>query len=123
MYDDLTSPNEPPLFGNDENINTARWQNVAVNWTRIVSPTFVANVTGGWNRFVEHQIFGTTNKAEYDIACGRMHLPMVACDPFNYGPPNIQAGYSVFRVRDNGPRDRMNQRWSLDVKSSLQVGR
>ena len=52
-----------------------------------------------------------------------MHLPMVACDPFNYGPPNIQAGYSMFRVRDNGPRDRMNQRWSVDVKNSVQIGR
>ncbi|HVN79562.1 MAG TPA: TonB-dependent receptor, partial [Terriglobia bacterium] len=104
MYDQLTTPNEPPLFGNDENINTARGQNVTVSWTHTFSPTFVSNVLVGWNRFFEHQVFGTTNKPEYDIACGRMHLPMVACDPFNYGPPNIQAGYSVFRVRNNGPR-------------------
>jgi hypothetical protein len=52
-----------------------------------------------------------------------MHLPMVACDPVNYGPPNIQAGYSMFTVRDNGPRDRMNQRWSIDANTSAQVGR
>jgi len=122
MYDDLTTPNEPPVFGNDENINTARGQNVAVNWTHTWSSRFVSNVLAGWNRFFEHQVFGTTNKSEYDIACGRMHLPMVACDPFNYGPPNIQAGYSVFKVRDNGPRDRLNQRWSVDVKNSLQLG-
>ena len=123
IYDQLTTPNEAPIFGNDENINTARGQNVAVSWTHTFSPTFVSNFLAGWNRFFEHQVFGTTNKPEYDIACGRMHLPMVACDPFNYGPPNIQAGYSAFRVRDNGPRDRMNQRWSVDVKNSVQLGR
>jgi len=78
----------------------------------------VSNVLVGWNRFFEHQVLGTTNKPEYDIACGLMELPMVACDPFNYGPPNITAGYSLFRVRDNGPRDRMNQRFSVDVKAA-----
>jgi Carboxypeptidase regulatory-like domain len=122
IYDKLKTPNEPPVFGNDENINTARGQNVATSWTHTFSSTFVSNVLVGWNHFFEHQIFGTTNKPEYDIACGRMHLPMVACDPFNYGPPNIQAGYSMFRVRDNGPRDRMNQRWSVDVHNSVQIG-
>jgi hypothetical protein len=123
IYDQLTTPNEPPIFGNDENINTARGQNVAVNWTHTWSSRFVSNVLLGWNRFFERQVFGTTNNSEYDIACGRMHLPKVACDPFNYGPPNIQAGYSVFKVRDNGPRDRLNQRWSVDVKNSFQLGR
>jgi outer membrane receptor protein involved in Fe transport len=83
----------------------------------------VSNILVGWNRFFEHQVFGTTNNPEYDIACGLMRLPMVACDPFNYGPPDIQAGYSVFTVRDNGPRDRMNQRWSVDEKNSVQIGR
>jgi Carboxypeptidase regulatory-like domain len=123
MYDQLTTPNEPPVFGNDENINTARGQNVAISWTHTFSPLLVSNVLVGWNRFFEHQIFGTTNKPEYDIACGLMHLPKVACDPVNYGPPNIQAGYSAFRVRDNGPRDRLNQRWSIDARNSLQLGR
>jgi hypothetical protein len=123
MYDMLTTPNERPLFGNDETINTARGQNQVVSWTHIFSSTFASNIFLGWNRFFEHQVFGTTNKPQYDIACGLMHLPMVACDPFNYGPPHIQAGYSVFRVRDNGPRDRLNQRWSIDVKNSLQTGR
>jgi Carboxypeptidase regulatory-like domain/TonB dependent receptor-like, beta-barrel len=123
MYDELTTPNEPPLFGNDENINTGKGQNLVINWTHTFSPRFVSNMSVGWNRFFEHQVFGTTNNPEYDIACGRMHLPKVACDPFNYGPPNIQAGYSVFRVRDNGPRDRMNQRWSVDQKNSVRLGR
>ena len=122
IYDKLKTPNEPPVFGNDENINTARGQNVATSWTHTFSSAFVSNVLVGWNHFFEHQIFGTTNKPEYDIACGRMHLPMVACDPFNYGPPNIEAGYSMFSVRDNGPRDRMNQRWSVDVHNSVQIG-
>jgi hypothetical protein len=123
MYDVLTTPNEPPRFGNDETINRAKGQNQVITWTHTFSPVFVSNVVFGWNRFFEHQVFGTTNNPKYDIACGLMHLPMVACDPFDYGPPNIQAGYSVFRVRDNGPRDRMNQRWSVDVKNSLQIGR
>jgi outer membrane receptor protein involved in Fe transport len=123
MYDELTTPNESPVFGNDETINTARGQNQVISWTHTFSPAFVSNVLLGWNRFFEHQILGTTNNPKYDIACGLMHLPMVACDPFNYGPPNIGAGYSVFKVRDNGPRDRMNQRWSVDVKNSVQAGR
>ena len=123
MYDELTTPNEPPVFGNDENINTARGQNLAINWTHTFSPTFVSNISAGWNRFFEHQRFGTTDNPAYDIACGLMHLPKVACDPLNYGPPDIQAGYSAFTVRDNGPRNRMNQRWSLDVKNSWGIGR
>jgi hypothetical protein len=123
LYDELTTPNESPRFGNDENINTATGHNLAINGTHIFSPTLVSNVLVGWNRFTEHQVFGTTNNPEYDIACGQMHLPMVACDPVNYGPPNIQAGYSMFAVRDNGPRDRLNQRWSVDVNNSSQVGR
>jgi hypothetical protein len=123
VYDELTTPNEPPVFGNDENINTSRAHNLALSFTHTFSPTLVANVSGGWSRFSERQLFGTTGKPEYDIACGLMQLPMVACDPVNFGPPNIQAGYSVFRVRDNGPRDRMNERFSVDVKSSLRVGR
>ena len=123
VYDDLTTPNEAPVFGNDENINTARGHNLAVSATRIVSSAFVSNVLVGWNRFLEHQVFGTTNNPEYDIACGGMHLPMVACDPVNYGPPKIRAGYSMFGVRDNGPRDRLNHRLSVDVNNSAQVGR
>ena len=123
IYDELTAPNEPPLFGDDETLNTGDGHNLAASWTHTFSPTFTSNVLVGWNRFFEHQVFGTTDKPEYDIACGLMELPMVACDPINYGPPNIQAGYSLFRVRDNGPRDRMNQRFSVDMKGSLQVGR
>jgi hypothetical protein len=123
MYDQLSTPNEPPVFGNDENINTAKGQNVAISWIHTFSPRFVSNVLAGWNRFFEHQIFGTTNKPQYDIACGLMHLPKVACDPVNYGPPNIQAGYSAFKVRDNGPRDRLNQRWSIDARNSFQLDR
>ncbi len=123
MYDELTTPNGPPLFGNDENINRARGQNLVLRWTHTYSSRFVSNVSAGWNRFFEHQEFGTTNERDYDIACGLMHLPKVACDPFNYGPPTIVAGYSVFSVRNNGPRDRMNQRWSVDVKNTVQIGR
>ena len=123
IYDELTTPNEPPVFGNDENINTATAHNLAITGTHTFSRTLVSNVLVGLNHFAEHQVFGTTNKREYDIACGRMHLPMVACDPVNYGPPNIQAGYSMFVVRDNGPRDRMNRRWSVDANNSAQVGR
>ena len=123
MYDRLTTPNEPEIFGNDENINTGKGQNQVISWTHTFSPAFASNVLLGWNRFFEHQVFGTTNNPKYDIACGLMHLPHVACDPFNYGPPQIQAGYSVYTVRENGPRDRMNQRWSVDEKNSVQIGR
>ena len=123
MYDRLTTPNEPEIFGNDENINTGKGQNQVISWTHTFSPAFASNVLLGWNRFFEHQVFGTTNNEKYNVACGLMHLPRVSCDPFDYGPPDIQAGYSVFTVRDNGPRDRMNQRWSVDEKNSVQIGR
>jgi hypothetical protein len=123
IFDELTTPNEPPVFGNDENINTATGHNLAITATHIFSSTIVSNVRVGWNRFAERQVFGTTNQPEYDLACGRMHLPMVACDPVNYGPPKIQAGYAMFTVRDNGPRARMNDRRSVDVNTSAQLGR
>jgi hypothetical protein len=123
MYDRLTTPNEPEIFGNDENINTGKGQNQVISWTHTFSPAFASNVLLGWNRFFEHQVFGTTNNEKYNVACGLMQLPHVSCDPFDYGPPDIQAGYSVFTVRDNGPRDRMNQRWSVDEKNSVQIGR
>src|SRR4030095_14165742 len=31
IYDELTTPNEPPVFGNDENINTATAHNLAIS--------------------------------------------------------------------------------------------
>lgn len=123
MYDNLTTPNQAPVFGNDGNINSAKGQNQIISWTHTFSPAFMSNVFLGWNRFFENQVFGTTNDPTYNIACGLMHLPMVACDPINYGPPSIQAGYSVFNVRENGPRDRMNQRWSVDENNFVSVGR
>ena len=123
IYDTLTTPNESPVFGNDETLNNAKGQNVVISWTHPFSPAFASNFSAGWNRFFEHQILGTTGKPKYDIACGLMQLPKVACDPFNFGPPTIRAGYSVFKVRDNGPRDRMNQRWSLSEKNSVRISR
>jgi Carboxypeptidase regulatory-like domain/TonB dependent receptor len=123
MYDKLNTPNQAPVFGNDENINSATGQNQVISWTHTFSPAFMSNVFLGWHRFFEHQVFGTTNDQTYNIACGLMHLPMVACEPTNYGPPSIQAGYSVFKVRDNGPRDRMNQGWSVDENNFVPVGR
>jgi hypothetical protein len=123
MFDRLETPNEPPVFGNDENINTSWGQNQVIGWTHTFKPTFISNFLIGWNRFTEHQLFGTTGNSKFNIACGLMNLPYVACDPFNYGPPDIEAGYSMFAVRDNGPRDRLNQRYSLDQKNSVQIGR
>ena len=40
IFDELTAPNEPPLFGDDETLNTADGHNLAVSWTH----TFLADV-------------------------------------------------------------------------------
>jgi hypothetical protein len=66
---------------------------------------------------------GTTNNKSFDVACGAMKLPGVACDPYNYGPPSISNGYTNWTVRANGPRTRMNQTFYYDVNSSLQKGK
>ena len=123
VFDKLTTDTTLPFFGNDQGTNTGRSQNLSLSWTHTFSAAMVLEARAGWHRFFEHEIFGTSNKAEFDIACGKMKLAPVSCRPIDYGPPAIGAGYRVFTVRGNGPRDRLNQLWDLTANNSLQAGR
>ncbi|MGH9470618.1 MAG: carboxypeptidase regulatory-like domain-containing protein, partial [Terriglobia bacterium] len=123
VFDSLTTNTVLPVFGNDQDNNNGRTQNTALNWTHTFSPTWVANFLAGWDRFFETEELGTTGNAKFNIACGVMHLPGVACDAYNYGPPAISAGYSTFTVRSNGPRTRLNQLWDFDARNSIQLGK
>jgi Carboxypeptidase regulatory-like domain/TonB dependent receptor-like, beta-barrel len=123
VYDKLSTPTVAPFFGNDEDNNIATATNYVVNWTHTFSPNLVSSLLVGWNHYFETEAFGTTGNDKYNIACGQMKLPLVACDPLNYGPPVVTAGYDLFSIRANGPRERMNQSGTVTFKNSLQLGK
>ena len=123
MFNSLTTNTELPVFGNDEDNNNGRSQNMAINWTHTLSPRWVVQALAAWHRFFETELLGTTGNPKYNVACGQMNLPGVACDPYNYGPPSITNGYTNWTVRENGPRTRLNQMWDFDIKSSIQAGK
>ena len=50
-----------PVWGHDERNNLGRTQNVSASWTRIIRPTMINELRGGWHRFNEAEVFGTTN--------------------------------------------------------------
>ena len=123
MFNSLTTNTVLPTFGNDQDNNNGRTQNMAANWTHTLSPNWVVTALAAWGRFYETELLGTTNNSKFNIACGVMQLPGVACDPYNFGPPSIGNGYTNWTARTNGPRTRLNQIWYYDVNSSLQVGK
>lgn len=123
MFNSLTTNTVLPTFGNDQDNNNGRTQNMAINWTHTLSSRWVVNALAAWDRFFETELLGTTGNAQLNIACGVMNLPGVACDPYNYGPPSISNGYTNYTVRSNGPRTRLNQIWDYDLKSSIQIGK
>jgi hypothetical protein len=102
-----------PIWGHDERNNLGRTQNVSVSWTRIFRPTIVNEARGGWHRFNEAEVFGTTNDASFDVV-GKMGLPLVSRLPEEYGPPSISVsgpdgGYGMYDLqRQIGPRVRSN---------------
>ncbi len=123
MFNSLTTNTVLPTFGSDQDNNNGRTQNMAINWTHTLSSRWVVNALAAWDRFFETELLGTTGNSKYNIACGIMNLPGVACDPYNYGPPSISNGYTDYTVRTNGPRTRLNQTWDYDLKSSIQFGK
>ena len=123
MFNSLTTNTVLPTFGNDQDNNNGRTQNMAINWTHTLSSRWVVNALLAWDRFFETELLGTTGNAKLNIACGVMNLPGVACDPYNYGPPSISNGYTDYTVRSQGPRTRLNQTWDYDLKSSIQIGK
>ena len=77
-----------PFWGHDERNNLGRSQNYASTWTHTFGPSLINELRGGWHRFFETEIFGTTNDPAYDIV-GKMGLPLVSRLPEEYGPPTI----------------------------------
>ena len=102
-----------PIWGHDERNNLGRTQNVGVTYTHTFSPTIVNELRGGWHRFNEAEVFGTTNDANFDVV-GKMNLPLVSRLPEEYGPPTInisgpEGSFSVYNLqRQIGPRIRSN---------------
>jgi hypothetical protein len=116
-----------PGLPNDQRDNNARSRNIAASYTRTFSATMVNEFRLGWNDMIENEIFGTTFKAEYDIA-GMMNIPLVSRRPLDYGPPSIslngpEGGWSVFNLqRQIGPRDRGNTIWDFNNILAWQKG-
>lgn len=117
-----------PFWGHDERNNLGRAQNVSANYTRTISPTLINDVRGGWNKFFETEIFGTTNDPNYDVV-GKMGLPLVSRLPQEYGPPTISisgpdGGFSMYDLqRQIGPRDRSNEIYQFVDTLSWQRGK
>lgn len=113
---------------NDQRDNLARSQNLAAIYTRTFSVSLVNEFRMGWNDMIEKETFGTTNKAEFDIA-GMMNIPLVSRRPIDFGPPSIsisgpEGGWGVFNLqRQIGPRDRGNTIWDFNNILSWQKGR
>ena len=102
-----------PVWGHDERNNLGQTQGVALSWTRTVSPRIVNEMRGGWHRFKEAEVFGTTNDPAFDVV-GKMGLPLVSRLPEEYGPPTINVSgpdgvYNMYNLqRQIGPRVRSN---------------
>jgi hypothetical protein len=114
--------NTTPVFGYDTRGNRARAQNVSVTDTHVFSPSIVNELRLGWDRFYEHEFFGTTGNPALDVA-NLIGLPGVSKDPRNYGYPTFSgAGYDFPTTRGIGPRDRLNQLWQGGDNISIRKG-
>ncbi len=117
-----------PYWGHDERDNLGRSQNYVSSWTHTFSSALINELRGGWHKFAESEIFGTTNDPEFDVA-GMMGLPGIAHVPKYYGPPSIsingpEGGFSVYDLqRQIGPRDRSNQIFQFVDTLSWQRGK
>jgi len=118
-----------PFWGNDIRDNLARTRNIAATHTRTFSSSVVNEFRFGWSDMTEYEIFGTTEKENFDIA-GAMRIPLVSRRPKDYGPPSVSitsgpdGSYSVFNLqRQIGPRDRANAVFDFNDILSMQRGR
>ena len=117
-----------PIWGHDERNNLGRTQNVAASWTHTFRPTLINELRGGWHRFNEAEVFGTTNDPAYDVV-GKMGLPLVSRLPEEYGPPSIRISgpdgvYNMYDLqRQIGPRIRSNSIAPFTDVISWQKGR
>lgn len=117
-----------PFWGHDERNNLGRAQTVSSSYTHLFSPTLINDFRGGWARFFETEIFGTTNDPNFDVV-GKMGLPLVSRLPKEYGPPTVSingpdGAFSVFDLqRQIGPRDRSNEIYQFTDSLSWQRGK
>lgn len=117
-----------PYWGRDERNNIGRSRNYVSSWTHTFGSALINELRGGWHKFSESEIFGTTNDPAFDIA-GMMGLPGIARTPKYFGPPSIgisgpEGAFSVFDIqRQIGPRDRANQIFQFVDTLSWQRGK
>ncbi|HWQ55393.1 MAG TPA: TonB-dependent receptor [Bryobacteraceae bacterium] len=111
-----------PVFVWDTRSNRARGQNLSLGDTHTFSANVVNEARIGWNRFFEHEFFGTTDDPALDIGniIGIVGLSKRSRD---YGAPSFSAGYDFPATRTNGPRDRLNQLWQVSDNVSIQKGK
>jgi hypothetical protein len=117
-----------PFWGNDERNNLGTTRNWAASWVRTISPSIVNEFRTGGHKFSEFEVFGTTEKPEFDVV-GKMNLPGVSRLPKEYGPPSIgvsgpDGGFNMYDLnRQIGPRDRSNGIMQFDDGLSWQAGK
>ena len=117
-----------PFWGNDQRDNLGRTKNLSLGYTRTVSSNIVNDLRGGYHNFYENETFGTTGRADFDVA-NKMGLPLVSKDPKFFGPPIVSIGgddgnFSTFGLqRTIGPRERSNGIMQVVDNLSLQTGR
>ena len=118
-----------PAWGHDERNNNGRTQNVSISWSRTIRPNIINEARGGWHRFNEAEVFGTTNDPNFDVV-GKMGLPLVSRLPEEFGPPSISVGggadgsYSMYDLqRQIGPRIRSNSIAPFTDTLSWQLGK
>lgn len=109
-------------FGWDTRGNRARAQIATLSDVFTLTPRMVNELRLGWHRFSEEEFFGTTNKAEYDIA-NTIGIAGVSKSPRDYGAPYFDAGYSLPGTQNEGPRNRINQNWEVSDSISLTHGK
>ena len=111
-----------PTFVWDTRSNRGRGQNLSLGDTHTFSANVVNEARIGWNRFFEHEFFGTTNDPALDIA-NIIGIVGVSKRPRDYGAPTFGgAGYDFPTTRQNGPRDRLNQLWQVSDNFTIQKG-
>ena len=117
-----------PVWGHDTRDNLGRGQNLSASWLHTFSPRILNEFRGGWNKFFEAEIFGTTNDEAYDVA-GKMGIPLVSRLPAEYGPPTItiNGADGVTQMydlqRQIGPRDRSNEIFEFKDTVSWQASK
>ena len=117
----IQTDNTVPTFVFDSRSNRARAQNLSLAEVHVFSASLVNEFRAGWDRFFEHEFFGSTGNPQYDVA-NIIGIGGVSKNPLDYGAPTFTEGYALPATQTTGPRDRLNQIWQLTDNVSLQRG-